>query len=215
MIGIYIHILERGIKSGSPKILIFGVRLRGEVDKMKQPESEDPGSQVEPEVAEIEDIEALKPALAEAKAKAEEYLAGWQRAQADFINYKRRSEQEKEEVSQFANSILMLNLLPILDDLERALTSIPPRLAKLSWVEGIRLIERKLQASLEAQGLSQIKALGEPFDPNFHEAARQGKGKEGIVIEELEKGYKLHNRVIRPSKVVVGNGEEEGEKKEE
>jgi len=182
---------------------------------MKQPESEDPGSQVEPEVAEVEDIEVLKKALAEAKAKAEEYLAGWQRAQADFINYKRRTEQEKEEISQFANAILILNLLPILDDLERALTSTPPRLAKLSWVDGIRLIERKLQAGLEAQGLSQIKALGEPFDPNLHEAARLGKGKEEIVIEELQKGYKLHDRVIRPSKVVVGNGEEGEEKKEE
>ena len=182
---------------------------------MKQPESEDPGSQVEPEVAEVEDIEVLKQALAEAKAKAEEYLAGWQRAQADFINYKRRTEQEKEEISQFANAILILNLLPILDDLERALTSTPPRLAKLSWVDGIRLIERKLQAGLEAQGLSQIKALGEPFDPNLHEAARLGKGKEGTVIEELQKGYKLRDRVIRPSKVVVGNGEEGEEKKEE
>ncbi len=182
---------------------------------MTQPESEESGSQVEPEVAEVEDIEVLKQALAEAKAKAEENLAGWQRAQADFINYKRRTEQEKEEISQFANSILILNLLPILDDLERALTSIPPHLAKLSWVDGIRLIERKLQASLEAQGLSQIKALGEPFDPNLHEAARLGKGKEGIVIEELQKGYKLRDRVLRPSKVVVGNGEEEEEKKEE
>jgi len=182
---------------------------------MKQPESEDPGSQVEPEVAEVEDIGVLKQALAEAKAKAEEYLAGWQRAQADFINYKRRTEQEKEEISRFANAILILNLLPILDDLERALTSIPPRLAKLSWVDGIRLIERKLQASLEAQGLSQIKAPGEPFDPNLHEAARLGKGKEGIVIEELQKGYKLRDRVLRPSKVVVGNGEEGEEKKEE
>jgi len=182
---------------------------------MKQPGSEDPNSQIETEVAATEDIEALRKALAEETAKAEEYLAGWQRAQADFINYKRRTEQEKEEISQFANSILMLNLLPILDDVERALTSIPPRLAKLSWVDGIRLIERKLRASLEAQGLSQIKALGEPFDPNLHEAARLGKGKEGIVIEEIQKGYKLRDRVIRPSKVVVGNGEEEEEKKEE
>jgi len=168
-------------------------------------------SEVEAEVAEVEDIEALKKALAEEKAKAEGYLANWQRAQADFINYKRRSEQEKEEVSKFANSLLMLSLLPILDDLERAFASVPPRLAKLSWVDGVRLIERKLQAGLEAQGLSQIKALGEPFDPALHEAAMHGKGKEGIIIEELQKGYKLHDRVIRPAMVVVGNGEEKEE----
>ena len=85
----------------------------------------------------------------------------------------------------------------------------------LSWVDGIRLIEQKLRAGLEAQGLSQLKALGEPFDPNFHEAVMQSKGKEGVVVEELQKGYKLHDRVIRPTRVVVGNGEEAGEKKEE
>jgi len=118
------------------------------------------------------------------------------------------------EVSQFANTTLMLSLLPILDDLERALTSTPHQMAELDWVDGIRLIERKLRASLEAQGLSQIRALGKPFDPNFHEAVRQDKGKDGIVIEELQKGYVLHDRVIRPTMVVVGNGEEE-EKKEE
>ena len=163
----------------------------------------------EPEVTEIEDIEALKQALAEAQAKAEANLAGWQRAQADFVNYKKRSQQEREEIDKFANSMLMLNLLPVLDDLERAFVAVPPRLAKLSWVDGIRLIERKLWASLEAQGLAQIKALGEPFDPNLHEAVRQDKGKEGIVIEEIQKGYKLDDRVIRPTMVVVGNGEEE------
>ncbi len=163
------------------------------------------------ETAEVEDIEALKQALAEEKVRAEANLAGWKRAQADFINYKRRAEQEREEISQFANSILVLSLLPILDDWERALASIPDDLANLSWVEGIRLIERKLRGILEAQGLSPIEAVGEPFDPNLHEAAMPGKGKEGIVVAELRKGYKFRDRVIRPSRVVVGNGEEEKE----
>ena len=163
------------------------------------------------EVTEIEDIEALKQALAEEKAKAETNLAGWQRAQADYLNYKRRSEQEREEISQFANSILILNLLPILDDWERALASIPEDQASLSWVEGVKLIERKLRGILEAQGLSPIEAVGQPFDPNLHEAAMEGKGKEGIVLGELQKGYKFRDRVIRPARVVVGNGEEEKE----
>jgi len=170
-------------------------------------EEEAQTSETGQEVAE-EDVEALK-------EKVENYLANWQRAQADFINYKRRAEQEKEEISKFANSILMLNLLPILDDLERAFVSIPPRLAELSWVDGVRLIERKLWATLEAQGLSPIKALGEPFDPKLHEAAMHSKGKEGIVIEELQRGYRLHDRVIRPAMVVGGNGEEEEEEKKE
>ena len=156
-----------------------------------------------------ENLETLKQALAEEKEKAGNYLANWQRAQADFTNYKRRSEQGREELNKFANSILMLNILPVLDDLERAFASIPPDLAELSWIDGIRLIGRKLQASLETQGLSPIEALGEPFDPRFHEAVRQDKGKEGVVIDEVQKGYKLHDKVILPSKVVVGNGEEE------
>ncbi|MEE8420751.1 MAG: nucleotide exchange factor GrpE [Dehalococcoidales bacterium] len=159
-----------------------------------------------PEAGE-DDISGLKEALAEEKTRAEEYLANWQRAQADFVNYKRRSEQEREEFGRFANATLMFNLLPSLDDIERALASLPGKLANLTWVDGIRLIERKLRASLEIQGLQAIEALGKAFDPNLHEAVRQDAGKEGIIIEELQKGYQLHDRVIRPTMVVVGNGE--------
>jgi len=156
----------------------------------------------------------LKQSLVDAEAKAEANLAGWQRAQADFINYKRRTEQEKEEISQFAQASLILNLLPALDDLERALAAIPPRLAKAIWIDGIRLIWSKLQTTLKAQGLSEIEAVGEPFDPHLHEAVRQDKGKEGVVVEELQKGYKFRDKILRPSKVVVGSGEEEQEKEE-
>ena len=166
-------------------------------------------SEAGPEATEAEDIETLKQALAEEQKKAEDYLANWQRAQADFINYKRRTEQERGEFNRFANGTLILNLLPVLDDLERAIDSIPPKLAKTSWVDGTKRIRHKFRASLEAQGLAPIKALGEPFDPRFHEAVRQDKGNEGIVIEEFQRGYMLHDRVLRPTKVVVGNGEEE------
>ncbi len=161
------------------------------------------------ESEEEEQPEDPEQALAEVREKTEEYLANWQRAQADFVNYRRRSEQEKEELGKFANTQLILSILPVLDDLERAFDSITPEVAELSWVEGIRLIERKLQAGLEAQGVSQIKAMGEPFDPNFHEAAMHGKGEDGMVVQELQKGYMLHDRVIRPARVVVGNGETE------
>ena len=165
--------------------------------------------EIEPESAEteIEDVETLKQALSEEMEKTEEYLANWQRAQADFVNYKRRIEQERGEFGKFANANLILSFLPVLDDLERALNSTPPK-AKPNWVDGIRLIERNFRSLLEAQGLTPIKARGEPFDPNFHEAIRQDKGKEGIVIEEFQKGYILHDRVLRPAKVVVGSGEE-------
>lgn len=175
---------------------------------MNEREAEEEFTEAGSEVI-AEDVESLKQALAEEKEKAAANLAGWQRAQADFINYKKRSEREKADLGKYANCELMLKLLPALDDLERALAAIPARQAKLSWVEGVRLIERKLRTILKGVGLSQIKALGEPFDPHFHEAVMQGEGKEGVVVKEIQKGYRLHDRVIRPSKVVVGSDKED------
>jgi len=162
--------------------------------------------EIEKEQVELEDVESLKGALSEERAKAENHLQNWQRVQADFINYKRRSEQEKEETKKFANSVLICNLLPVLDDLERALSSIPQHLVKLPWVEGVKLIERKFQAVLDSQGITPIKTKGKPFDPNLHEAAMSIAGREGIVVKELKKGYKLYDRVIRPATVAVGSG---------
>jgi|SRR3989304_710437 len=161
-------------------------------------------------IAKIE-IKELKQALTEEKEKAEKNLANWQRAQADFSNYKRRTDQEKEELGKFANSGLILNLLPFLDDLELALGSVPPELADVSWVDGVKLIERKFLVALEKQGLSVIKAVGEHFDPRLHEAIKEDKGKEGVITQEVQRGYKLYDKVLRPSRVVVGNGEEEEE----
>jgi molecular chaperone GrpE len=182
---------------------------------MRQQDSNDLNNEAEPETAEIEDTASLKQALAEAQQKAEEYLANWQRSQADFINYKRRTEQERQDFNRFANANLILSLLPVLDDLERALDSTPHvKSAKHSWIEGVRLVDRKFRTTLEAQGVKPIKALGEPFDPNFHEALRQDKGKEGIVIEEIQTGYMMHDKLLRPAKVVVGNGSTEDDREE-
>ena len=164
---------------------------------------------------EEEDVESLKKALAEEQARAEGYLASWQRAQADFANFKRRTDQERNETVIRANAALMLNLLPVLDDLERALDNISEKLSRLTWVDGIVLIYRKLKSTLEANGLSEVKALGETFDPNFHEAALYDDGEEGKVIEELQKGYMLHDRVLRPAMVKVGRGLMEKEEEEE
>ena len=162
---------------------------------------------VEPE--QIEDAASLKKALEEEKAVCAANLAGWQRAQADFVNYKRRCEQEREDTVKFACGQLVLDLLPVLDDLEVAFGALPDDEHDDDWNKGIRMIERKFRSTLEGYGLSPIKALGEPFDPNFHEAVAQGKGKEGIVVKEFQKGYKFRDRVIRPSKVMVGNGQPE------
>jgi len=161
---------------------------------------------IEEGIEQAEDIETLQQSLAEEKERAGKYLASWQRCQADFVNYKQRAEQEKSEIIEFANSALICNLLPIMDDLERAFASVPADLEESNWTEGIRLIYNKLKTSLEAQGLTEIQARGEPFDPHLHEAIMQQDGKEGIIIEELQKGYKFKEKVIRPSLVTVGRG---------
>jgi len=163
----------------------------------------------EPEAEETTDIDSLKQALAEEQKKAAENLANWQRAQADFINFKRRTEQERLEFNRFANAVLALELLSVLDDLERALEAVPPKLAGNEWVEGVRLVERKFKSSLDGQGITPMESLGEPFDPNYHEAMRQDAGEEGIITEVFQKGYMMGDKVLRPAKVVVGNGEEE------
>jgi molecular chaperone GrpE len=168
---------------------------------------ETPDNETELPAVEIKGTESPEPALAEEKKKAEEYLANWQRAQADFINYKRRIEQERQEFNSFANASLIRGLLPVLDDLERALNAIPEEFANHDWVEGVRLVERKFKTILERQGVKPILTLGMAFDPALHEALRQDKGKEGIIISEIQKGYMLHDKLLRPARVVVGNGE--------
>jgi molecular chaperone GrpE len=172
------------------------------------PEPEDTPAEGAPETPETID---LAQALAEEKGKAAAYLANWQRAQADFINYKRRAEQDRLEFNKFASASALLGVLPVLDDMERALAAIPPEFADRDWVEGVRLVERKFRSALEMQGVKPILALGMAFDPNLHEGVRQDKGPEGVVMQELQKGYTLNGKLLRPAKVSVGNGEGEEE----
>jgi molecular chaperone GrpE len=155
----------------------------------------------------------LNEQLAEEKDKAQAYLANWQRAAADYQNFKRRVEQEREELSRLANAALMINLLPLVDDIERALENVDARLAGLTWLDGIRLIHRKFQALLEMNGVTEIEADGQQFDPNVHEAVMFGEGEDGKVTSVVQKGYKLGGRVLRPAMVVVGQGKkgEEGQ----
>ena len=159
-------------------------------------------------VVTLNDVESLREALSEEKEKAEKYLANWQRAQADFINFKKRTEQERSNNARLANAILMSSLLPVLDDLELALSNVSAKLAGFTWVDGIGLIYRKLQAILESQGLERIETEGKDFDPNFHQTVLYEDGEEGKIIEELQKGYMLHGRLLRPALVKVGKGKE-------
>ena len=153
---------------------------------------------------EPEDFESAMHALAAEREKAEKFLANWQRAEADLINFKRRSEHERCEMGNYANASLISALLPILDDLERALENQPDNAKDTPFVDGIKLIYQKFKAALDCWGLSEIEAEGQDFDPNIHEAVMCVPGEEGKVVEELQKGYKLHERLLRPSMVKVG-----------
>lgn len=148
----------------------------------------------------------LQNQLEKEKAKSAEYLDNWRRAAADLSNYRKRVEKDASEMSKFANSALIARILPVLDDFDRAFQTLPANLRDLTWVDGITLIQRKLAAILEAEGLKPIQAMGKPFDPNFHEAViheENDQHDEGTVTGELQRGYLLNDRVLRPTLVKV------------
>ncbi len=154
------------------------------------------------------DVERLRSELEAARNEAAEARASWQRSAADFANYKRRTEQEREAVLGLANESLLRKVLTVVDDFDRALEAMPKELAQLGWIEGVWIIERKLRALLESEGVTPIDAVGQPFDPREHEAIvhqQTTTAPDGTVIAEIQRGYRLRDRVLRPAQVVVAN----------
>ena len=155
---------------------------------------------------EREELERLQEELERAKAQAAEYLEGWQRAQAEFSNYKKRQETERAGMITRANATLLHKLLPVVDDFERALATQPASLSQLTWCEGVFLIKHKLDAILESEGVKPIKTEGQVFDPYYHEAVTYEEVagyEEGQIIGEVQRGYILGERVLRPALVRV------------
>lgn len=149
------------------------------------------------------EVEALMKQLEETEAKASEYKDSWMRSQAEFQNYKKRVERDHEITRYAMKGDIVKRLLPVLDDLERALQNRP---ADESWANGIELIVRKFQSALESEGIKRIEAEGAEFDPNFHEAISHEPNEEvasGHVIAVVQNGYMLGERVIRPALVRV------------
>lgn len=142
------------------------------------------------------------------QAKAEQYYANWQRAAADHANYRRRTEEEKREWSRLSNAALVINVLPVFDDLERAVGTVDAKLAGLNWVQGVEAIYRKFSNLLEAMGVAPVNTEEASFNPEEHEAVGEQPGPEGKVLYVAQKGYKLGDKVIRPAMVIVGNGEQ-------
>jgi len=160
----------------------------------------------EPKMELPSDAGELKKLVEQERNKSEEYLDNWRRAAADFSNYKKRAEKDSAEMSKYLNAVLIQRLLPVLDDLDRAGQTIPDNLRGLTWIDGVMLIARKMQMIMEAEGLKTIEALNKPFDPNLHEAViheETDQHEDGMVIAELQKGYKLNDRVLRPTMVKV------------
>lgn len=149
---------------------------------------------------------SLESQLEEAKAEASKNLDGWMRAQAEFANAKKRFERDRLMAYTNAKADVMSKLLPILDDFDRAVTNAPEEITSHDWYAGINLVERKLLGLLEQFNVEPLDPVGKPFDPNLHEALSQEPSDEyesDIVTRELQKGYKIGDRVIRPSLVYV------------
>jgi molecular chaperone GrpE len=154
----------------------------------------------------VDDLEHLRAEMAEITQKADEYLRLAQRTQADFINYRRRIEEEREAQKREANVAFINRLLPILDDFERAMANAAAQDLESSWGKGMLLVERNLRGLLAAEDVVRMEAEGAEFDPRQHEAVAQQPSADvsaGHVLHVVRAGYRKGDRVIRPAQVVV------------
>ena len=174
-----------------------------------QPVTAEPTATPETSQAEqalVEELDELRDELARTRAQAEEYLDGWQRARAEFANYKKRVEREQAQVYQTAAGSVIKRFLGVLDDLERALKNRPQTGDGAVWSEGIELVYRKLVSILESEGVKPMEIAGQMFDPNLHEAIiseDSDQHESGQIIEALQQGYLLGDKVLRPARVRV------------
>lgn len=176
---------------------------------IEEPADKAPASAGEAAEAEqpIDLFKDLMDQLKQAKAEAAENLDGWQRARAEFANYKRRTDAERIELSANAGADVLKRVLPIVDDFDRAAATLPDELKSQPWVNGVMLVHRKLTSLLEQSNVKPIAANpGDPFDPNLHEAITHEDAEQiesGHIIGEVQRGYKLGERVLRPAMVRV------------
>lgn len=148
------------------------------------------------------EVKKLKQKIKKAEEQAQEYLNGWKRARADYINFERETEKEKVEWIKFANLEIILNFLQILDSLDSAVENLTDDLKKDEWVIGILNIKEQFENFLKSQSVKRIKTIGEKFSPDYHEAIEK-KGDKGKIIKEIQAGYIMHGKVIRTAKVII------------
>lgn len=150
----------------------------------------------------------LEAQLVKAKARAEDHYGQLQRLQADFDNYRKRTQKEKVELIKYASERLVEELLPVLDNFDRAVSSAKVNPDFTSFSQGVEMILRQMQTALSKEGLKVMEVVGQPFDPNLHEAVLRVASEEhpeNTVVEELQKGYYLKDKVLRPGMVKVSN----------
>jgi molecular chaperone GrpE len=163
--------------------------------------AEQNGNNAEDQAAETDGVD-----LASVIAERDDYLERLQRSLAEFANYRRRVEQERVRARELATSSILGQLLPIMDDLQRAISNMPEGQAESSWVQGVQFIEKKMSALFEREGISPIDAVGQPFDPSVHEAVATEDGStQNIVVEVYQTGYRQGEQVLRPAMVKVGD----------
>ena len=151
-------------------------------------------------------IEALQAELESQRAKAAEYMDGWQRARAEFVNYRKRVEREREDTFQHATIAVLKKLLPVIDDFDRAMSNIPGELEHNTWVHGVQMVGQKCHTLLDSHQLQEVDPVGEAFDPNLHEAIGTEDTTEvesGHITAVLQKGYVYGEQVVRPALVRV------------
>ena len=154
-------------------------------------------------------VEQLSAQLEIAKSLAAEHLATLQRTAADFANFKRRTAEDRERELGLASESLLRKLLAVADDFDRALDAMPADLKGVGWIEGIVLLDRKLRALLESEGVTPIESVGRAFDPREHEAIASvpATGRpDGEIVDEIQRGYRVRDRVLRPALVAVAGG---------
>lgn len=153
-----------------------------------------------------EKVVKLEGDLESAKTQVADYYARLLRLQAEFDNYRKRTIKEKEDISKYAAERLVCAILPVLDNFERAIDSAQTSQDVAAYAQGVEMIYRQLHDVLAKEGLAAIEALGQAFDPNIHEAilaVESVEYSENTVVEEVQKGYYLKDRVLRPSMVKV------------
>ena len=159
----------------------------------------------------LADIEELRGELEETRRQSDEYLVALQRERAEFLNFKRRTAEERERDLGLAGEDLIRKVLAVADDFDRAIDARPESIAEEAWFEGVAAIDRKLRALLESEGVSTISAEpGTTFDTREHDAIANvpGTGRpEGEIVEQVRRGYRLRDRVLRPALVAVAAGD--------